>query len=67
MQLEMRNSDLYIEEMLKKDHTDNTIIHLRSLQDGPDLIPQAVIDRQIALLARHKAWTELARSDGCAT
>lgn len=53
--------DRYIEELLKKEATDENIIYYRSIQNKIDLIPKQVIKREIKRLSRKRSWHLLAR------
>lgn len=53
--------DKYIRLSLRHDTSDDNITFLRGLQGRPDLIPQKVIQRQLAERSRQQAWHNRAR------
>jgi hypothetical protein len=56
---ELRNK--FIELALKEDNSDSNIIFLRGLQGKPELIPNDVIERQLARFTKGKDWSQRAR------
>jgi hypothetical protein len=54
--------DKYIELALKKSPSDSSICVLRAMQERPDLIPAGVLKRQLAFYAKHKDYTQRART-----
>lgn len=53
--------DKYIERALQGKPSDSSICFLRSLQDRPDLIPCAVLQRQLKFYSKHDDFTQRAR------
>ena len=53
--------DKFIELALKEDNRDSKTIFLRGLQGKPELIPNDVIERQLARFTKEKAWSQRAR------
>ncbi len=54
--------DRYIDYLLQEeDQPDSTVIHYRTLQGKPELIPQEVIKRQLALYTDREDWFGRAR------
>lgn len=53
--------DKFIELALKEDSNDSIIIFLRNLQGKPELIPNDVIERQLARFTEAKDWSQRAR------
>lgn len=55
--------DKYIEQVLRDDPADSTVIFLRGLQKRPDLIPEDVASRQLEKLAGRESWSQRARAN----
>lgn len=53
--------DKYIDEALKDNPSDGSIIFLRSLQKRSDLIPKEVIEREINHRSKNQDWSQFAR------
>jgi len=53
--------DKYVELAIRKEATDQTISYLHCLQGKPGLIPEDVIEREIARYTRNKDWLQRAR------
>jgi hypothetical protein len=53
--------DRYIDRLLQEDQPDSKVIHYRTLQGKPELIPQEVIKRQLALYTDREDWFGRAR------
>lgn len=53
--------DKYIEIALKETPSDNSICFLRGLQEKPELIPEAVVERELQKYTDHRDWTQRAR------
>ena len=53
--------DKYIDLALEGDHSDDTVIYLRSMQGRQDLIPEETKQREIYRMRSHSDWSQLAR------
>jgi tetratricopeptide (TPR) repeat protein len=53
--------DKYVEIAIQKDPSDQNVCYLRGLQEKPELIPQDVIERELARYTAHEDWTQRAR------
>jgi hypothetical protein len=53
--------DKYIDLTLESDHSDDTVIYLRSMQNRQDLIPEKAKQREIHRRRSHSDWSQLAR------
>lgn len=53
--------DKYIEEVLKNNPSDSSIIFLRAMQKRSELIPKEVIDREIKRSLNNNDWSQLGR------
>ena len=53
--------DEYIELAIQKDPRDQTICYFRCLQEKPELIPDEVIERELARYTKNKDWLQRAR------
>lgn len=56
---ELRNK--YIDKALEKDHSNGTLIRLRSIQNRIDEIPKDIIEAEIKMYEKNQDWSQLAR------